>query len=74
MCQRDSSLKSQLRSPVLLGWCRYAGLLENRFSYPNRGNRSRPGREQTHCGQPSLAGSRGGEEISAYWSFRGAAT
>jgi hypothetical protein len=34
MHQRDPSLKSQLRSSVLLGWCRYADLLENRFSYP----------------------------------------
>ncbi|PAV12751.1 hypothetical protein ASJ81_19790 [Methanosarcina spelaei] len=74
MRRRDSSLESQRRSPVLLGWCRYAGLLESRSSYPNCGNRSRPGREQTYCGQLSLAGLRGGEEVPVYWYLQDSTT
>lgn len=42
--------------------------------YLNRGQRSRPGREQTSREQLSLMGLRGGGESADHWTAEGATT
>jgi len=42
--------------------------------YLYRGNRSRPGREQTYREHTSLSGLRGGGEVAVHWKMRMMAT